>query len=386
MGRIQRQKEMAEQEEVAAWAHGLEALHARISRHFVRPEVRRRARSYLNGLLSPIERKNGWQLAEQAGEVTPDGMQRLVAAARWDADAVRDDLRQYVVDHLAADDAVLVVDETGFLKKGDKSVGVQPQYSGTAGKIANCQIGLFLAYASSRGHAFLDRDLYLPRSWSDDRARREEAGVPDAIAYRSKTALAVTLVGRALDAGVTVKWVVADALYGSDSAFRRFLEERQQAHVVALRSNVYLWDAETLERLTVAEWVDRLGSEAWQRLSAGDGAKGPRWYDWAAIRIDRAVPDGWGFWLLARRNVTDPTEITYYYVYGPEATTVEDMAQVAGKRWTIEEALETAKNDVGLDQYEVRRWDGWYRHVTLALVAHAFLSVTRAVAHEKGAA
>jgi SRSO17 transposase len=313
-------------------------------------------------------------------------MQRLLATARWDAEAVRDDLRAYVVDHLGDADAVLVVDETGFLKKGDKSVGVQPQYSGTAGKIANCQIGIFLAYASPKGHAFLDRELYLPRSWSEDPRRREEAGVPGTVVYRSKTELAVAMLARALDAGVMVRWVVADALYGSESAFRRFLEDRQQAYVVALRSNVYLWDAELLERLTVAEWIDRLGPAAWQRLSAGDGAKGPRLYDWAVIRIDRALAEGWGFWLLARRSIADPTKLAYYYVLGPASATLEEMVRIAGRRWAIEEALETAKGEVGLDEYEVRRWRSWYRHVTLALLAHAFLAVTRAQTGLKGAA
>jgi SRSO17 transposase len=386
VGDAQRREGSAERKEAAAWARDLEALHARFSRHFVRPEVRRRVQGYLTGLLSPLERKNGWQLAERAGERSPDGMQRLLAAARWDAEAVRDDLRAYVVDQLGDAEAVLVVDETGFLKKGDKSVGVQPQYSGTAGKIANCQIGIFLAYASPKGHAFLDRELYLPRSWSEDPRRREEAGVPETVVYRSKAELAATMVGRALDAGVTVRWVIADALYGSESAFRRALEDRQQAYVVALRSNVYLWDAELLEQLTVAGWVDRLGSGQWQRLSAGDGAKGPRLYDWAVIRIDRALAEGWGFWLLARRSIADPTKLAYYYVLGPATTTPEEMARVAGKRWTVEEALEAAKGEVGLDEYEVRHWRSWYRHVTLALLAHAFLAVTRAQAGLKGAA
>jgi SRSO17 transposase len=386
VGEIHRQEERAEQEEVAAWAAGLDALHARISRHFVRPEVRRRARRYLQGLLSPIERKNGWQLAEHAGESTPDGMQRLLATAHWDADAVRDDLRSYVLEHLADEDAVLVVDETGFLKKGDESVGVQPQYCGTAGKIANCQIGLFLTYASSHGHAFLDRELYLPRCWAEDRARRAEAGVPETVTYRSKTDLAVAMVARALDAGVRVRWVVADALYGSDTAFRRSFEKRDQGYVVALRSNVWLRDPATLKQRTVAQWVARRKPQAWQRLSAGEGAKGPRLYDWAVIRIPRVLPAGTGFWLLARRSISDPTQIAYYYAYGPEKTTLVDMVAVVGKRWTIEEALEGAKGEVGLDEYEVRRWQNWYRHITLALLAHAFLAVTRSQTRLKGAA
>jgi SRSO17 transposase len=279
-----------------------------------------------------------------------------------------------------------VVDETGFLKKGEKSAGVQPQYSGTAGKIANCQIALFLAYASSHGHAFIDRELYLPRSWSADLARRQEAGVPDTVEYRSKTELAITMVERAFDAGVRAQWVVADALYGSDSAFRRFLEKRDQSYVVALRSTIALLDPETFERPTVAQWVKRLKKKEWQRRSAGDGAKGPRLYDWTAIRIERLLPDGKGFWLLARRRISDPTQVAYYYVFGPADTTLHEMVAVAGKRWTIEEALEAAKGEVGLDEYEVRRWPSWYRHITLALLAHAFLAVTRTRTLAKGAA
>jgi SRSO17 transposase len=263
---------------------------------------------------------------------------------------------------------------------------VQPQYSGTAGKIANCQIRIFLAYASPKGHAFLDRALYVPRSWTEDRTRRDEAGVPDTLTYQTKTDLALTLIERALDAGVTATWVVADALYGSDSAFRRFLEDRQQAYVVALRSNVYLWDDETFERISVGTRVERLAPEVWQRVSAGEGTKGPRLYDWAAIRLDRAVPEGWGFWLLARRTIADPTKLAYYFVLGPAATTLEEMVRIAGKRWMVEEALEAAKGEMGLDHYEVRRWDSWYRHITLALLAHAFLTVVRAQARQKGAA
>jgi SRSO17 transposase len=337
-------------------------------------------------LLSPVERKNSWQVAEQVGDQTPDGMQRLLAAARWDADAVRDDLRAYVVEYLADDQAVLIVDETGFLKKGTKSVGVQRQYSGTAGKIANSQIGTFLAYASSKGHAFIDRDLYLPRTWVDDPQRRVEAGVPATVVYRSKTDLALGMLTRAFDAGVTARWVIADALYGSDSALRRWLEERQQGYVLALRSNVYLWDPETFDRVPVATRVARLKPRVWKRRSAGDGAKGPRTYEWACLPLERQVPTGWGFWLLARRSVTDPSEIAYYFVFGPATTTFEEMIAVAGRRWKIEDALAGAKGEVGLDHYEVRRWPSWYRHITLALLAHAFLTVMRAQTLEKGAA
>ena len=377
-----------EQAEVQEWARQLEAFHGRIAGRFLRFEVRERALRYLRALLSPVERRNGWQLAEQAGESTPDGMQRLLSSARWDADAVRDDLREYVVEHLVDERAVLIVDETGFVKKGNKSVGVQRQYSGTAGRIENCQIGVFLAYASPKGAAFIDRELYLPRIWSDDEERCQAAGVPITAGYESKAALALRMLERALDAGVSVSWVAADSLYGSDSAVRRWLENRRQGYMLALRSNVYLWDTEggVPHQITVAERVSRFGEEQWQRLSAGNGAKSPRLYDWAGIPIRESSISGWRLWLLARRSITDQTKVAYYYVFGPGETSFAEMVRVAGMRWMVEESFELAKNEVGLDQYEVRRWDSWYRHVTLALLAHAFLTVTRLRAVQKGAA
>jgi len=212
--------------EVAGWEAGLDALHARIAPRFARPEVRRRARGYLRGLLCPVERKNGWQVAERIGEATPDGVQRLLNAARWDADGVRDDLRAYVLEHLGDPAAVLVVDETGFLKKGTKSVGVQRQYSGTAGRIENCQVGVFLAYAAPAGYAFLDRELYLPAGWAGDAARRKEAGVPAPVAFRTKPRLAEAMLERAASAGAPAGWVTADEVYGGDRRLRVWLEER----------------------------------------------------------------------------------------------------------------------------------------------------------------
>lgn len=380
-----------EQVEAQAWAKGLEALHARVARHFVRPEVRQRALAYLKGLLSPVERKNSWQLAEQAGEWTPDGMQRLLATAQWDADRVRDDLRPYVVEHLADPEAVLVIDETGFLKKGAKSVGVQRQYSGTAGRIENCQIGVFLAYAGPKGRTFIDRELYLPREWAEDAKRREEAGVPEAVTFQTKIQLARRMLERASAGGVKVGWVTGDEVYGSDFTFRHWLEERRQGYVLAVRANVYLWDFEAggPRQITVAERAGRIKGKGWKRLSAGEGAKGPRLYDWASLPVRRLHPSGWELWLLTRRSISKPSEIAYYMVFGKKGTTLREMVRVAGMRWMVEETIETAKGEVGLDQYEVRRWNSWYRHITLAMLAHAFLTVTRAkvVAHpEKGAA
>lgn len=372
--------------EVAAWATGLEGLHTRIAGRFFRPEPRQRALAYLRGLLSPVERKNGWQIAEQSGESSPDGIQRLVAQARWDADAVRDDLRAYVVEHLGDPAGVLVVDETGFVKKGTKSVGVQRQYSGTAGRIENCQIGVFLAYASPMGRTFLDRELYLPKAWSRDEARCHEAGVPDEVEFATKPRLAEAMLARALDAGVPAAWVTADEVYGSDRALQRWLERRKQPFVLAVRSRDAVWVAgpgPAPWQVAAAEVAERIPDEAWRRLSVGDGAKGPRVYAWARVPLARWPEPGWRHWLLVRRSLSDPTELAYYVCFAPDGTELLDLARVAGTRWAIEESFETAKGEVGLDHYEVRRWASWYRHITLALLAHAYLTVTRAVAAQE---
>jgi SRSO17 transposase len=354
-----------------------DALHARIAPRFHRPEVRTRARRYLDGLLAPIGRKNGWHLAEALGERTPDGVQRLLNAARWDADAVRDDLREYIVTHLGAADAVLVVDETGFLKKGTKSVGVARQYSGTAGRIENCQIGVFLAYASDHGQAFIDRALYLPKAWVRDGERRREAGIPEAVGFATKGELARTMLARAYAAGVPARWVTADEVYGNDRALRRWLEDEQRAYVLGISRAHRLWSNERRRTERVEEAMAALPTTAWQRVSVGDGSKGPRVYDWAEIRFPVATREGWRHGMLARRSLSDPSEIAYYRIFAPDGTTLAELARVAGRRWTIEMGFERAKGEVGLDEYEVRRWEAWHRHITLALLADAYLAVTR---------
>jgi SRSO17 transposase len=339
-------------------------------------------------LLAPVERKNGWQLAEALGERTPDGVQRLLNAARWDADAVRDDLRQYVVRHLGDADAVLVVDETGFLKKGRKSAGVARQYSGTAGRIENCQIGVFVHYASKHGQAFIDRALYLPKAWVRDGARRREAGIPDAVGFATKGELARTMLARAYAAGVPARWVTADEVYGTDRGLRHWLEHEQRAYVLGISRAHRLWSSERGRRERVETAMAALPATAWERVSVGAGSKGPRVYDWAAIRVPVAAPPGWRHGMLARRSLSDPAEIAYYRVFAPEGTTLAALAQVAGTRWTIEMGFERAKGEVGLDEYEVRRWEAWHRHITLALLADAYLAVTRqhAVSEEEGGA
>ena len=372
--------------EVGRWAEGINQVHQCIGGRFRRPEPRRRALDYLRGLLSPVERKNGWQLAEQAGDATPDGVQRLLYNYRWDADLVRDDLKSYVTRYLGDADAVLVVDETGFLKKGEKSVGVQRQYSGTAGRIENCQVGVFLAYASANGRTLLDRELYLPQVWADDWERRREAGVPVEVAFQTKPQLAQLMLERAVESGVPFGWVAGDEVYGSDRNLRLWLEREGVPHVLVIKRNEKLWAlTDQGPRQVRADWLaSQVDETGWVRRSAGDGAKGPRFYDWAAVAIRPLREPGRGYWLLTRRSLSDPGELAYYVCFGPVGTALEELVRVAGTRWAIEECFEEAKGEVGLDQYEVRRWDGWYRHITLAMLAHAYLSVTKHQAVEQG--
>lgn len=358
--------------EAVGWDSALDALAERIAPRFCRPEARRRARRYLAGLLAPVERKNGWQLAEAAGDASPDSVQDFLARMRWDADAVRDDLRGYVVEHLGEPQGVLVLDETGFVKKGTHSVGVQRQYSGTAGRIENCQIGVFLGYAGRLGHALIDRALYLPQAWAGDEERRRAAWVPEAVAFATKPKLGLAMLERALDAGVPCAWVAAGSVYGADSALRQALVRRRIGYVLAVTSGQRLFPG------TVSDWVEEVPADGWHRLSAGDGSKGPRLYDWAHLPF-RGAPDGWGKGLLIRRRLADG-DLTFYFTFAPAGTTLKELVRVAGTRWTIESGFELAKGEVGLDQYEVRSWTGWHRHITLAMLALAFLTVVRTTA------
>jgi SRSO17 transposase len=368
-------------EELRRWADRLEEVQERLAPYFERSEPRHRAIAYIRGLLSITERKNGWQLAELAGEATPDGMQRLLNTAKWDADQVRDDLQQYVLAHLADPEAVLVVDETGFLKKGKKSVGVAAQYTGTAGKIANCQIGVFLAYATKHGAVLIDRELYLHADWEKDPERCQEAEVPE---ERRKTVpkptLAKQMLARAFAHGVKAAWVTGDTVYGGDYKLRSWLEERLQPYVLAIPKNQRIGLTHRADEV-VASWP----ADRWQRLSAGEGSQGPRYYDWAWQELSfRLTEPGWKQWLLARRSLSDSTEIAYYFVFAPESVTLERVVRAAGSRWQVEEALELAKGQVGLDDYEVRHWQGWYRHITLALFALTFLTAVKVAGQKRG--
>jgi SRSO17 transposase len=361
----------------------LDRVHERIAGRFTRAEPRARVREYVSGLVAGLERKNGWTLAERAGEACPDGMQRLLRRADWDVDGVRDDVRDHVIEHLGDPDGVLIGDETGFVKKGRRSAGVQRQYSGTAGRTENCQVGTFLAYASRHGHALIDRELYVPESWTDDRERCRAAGIPDEVEFATKPRQLMAMLARAIAAGVPFAWVTADEVYGQAGYLRVWLEDRDAAYVLAIRS-VDLVSTTEGERVVAYEAVADLPDRAWRRLSVGAGAHGPREYDWARIPIRTDWRPGRGHWLLARRSVSPNSkgeyEIAYYVCFGPRRSTLLDLAWVAGSRWHIEECFQQAKNEAGLDHYQVRSWRAWYAHITLSMLALAWLAATRAVA------
>jgi SRSO17 transposase len=348
----------------------------RLAPYFERAEPRRRAMEYLRGLLSPTERKNSWQLAEVSGDATPYGLQHLLRRALWDPDAVRNELRAYVTEHLGEPTAVLVIDETGFLKKGRHSAGVARQYSGTAGRVENCQIGVFLTYASRHGHVLLDRELYLPKEWTDDRDRCRQAGVPEDRRLTTKPQLAQRMLARAFAASVPEAWVAGDSVYGDDRRLRLWLESLPHAYVLAVSGKEYVWLG--WRQRQVKTILPALPADGWARLSAGDGAKGPRWYDWRWLPLADPLEPTWRRWLLVRRSVSDPTDLAAYVVFAPQDTPLEQVVRVAGARWTIESGFEAAKSEVGLDQYEVRSWTGWYRHITLVMWALALLAVLRA--------
>jgi SRSO17 transposase len=372
---------------VRGWSDQFRQLCERVGVCFGRHDLRSRACGYVRGLLGPVQRKNSWQLAEHVGAATPHGFQRLLGRASWDADVLRDEVRRYASDHLLAqgEAGVLIIDETGFLKKGHKSVGVQRQYSGTAGRIENCQVGVFLALAGSRGRALIDRAVYLPKSWCDDTNRMREAGVPPEVGFATKPRLAQAMIGRALESGLRPRWVLGDEVYGSDSKTRRFLESHGQPYVLAVSSQQRLWVE--LKQRRVDAIAQELTEEQWHRMSIAQGSKGPRVYDWAAGRYSgggASLEHERGElhrWLLVRRSVTDPDDRAYYLCAAPPDATAQDLAVAAGQRWAIETCFQTAKQEAGLDEYEVRSWVGWYRHITLSMLALSFLAAVRAQAN-----
>ena len=392
--------------ELEQWADSFVAFHARYAPLYGRRETREQAGKYLRGLLAPVERKNGWQLAEAVGDDTPDRTQRLLYRADWDADAAGDELQRFVVDTFGDPEGIGVVDETGFLKKGAASVGVQRQYSGTAGKVENCQVATVLTYATPRGHAFLDRRLYLPEGWAHDRERRERAEVPDDVAFQTKPEQAVVMLEHAWARGVPMRWVAGDEVYGDAPYLREAVERAGRWYVLAVSSTTPVWATPPGVVAPVRQTTGRLAPDAppavpvvavvaawppaqWRRLTVAAGEKGPRVYDWACARVvdSRDRLPGREVWLLARRSVADPAEIAYYLAHAPEDAPLATLARVAATRYTVEQCIEEAKGEAGLDHYEVRRWHSWHRHITLALLAHAWLAAIRAEAEaQKGGA
>jgi len=368
--------------QVQGWTEEFEGMWRQAGGCFHRSNLRSNAEGYVHGLLSNVGRKNGWQLAEFLGDETPHKVQRLMNRASWEADDVRDELTRYACENLLspAERGVLIVDETGFLKKGDKSAGVQRQYSGTAGRIENCQVGVFLALASSNGRALIDRELYLPKSWCDDKERCKAAGVPADKKFATKQQLAKHMLIHAFENGIRPKWVLADALYGSDSKFRRFLELKSQPYVLAVSCQQRLWVDYRQKRFD--DIVKDVPADKWFRMSVADGTKGPRVYDWAAAKYGVPTEDGLVKWMLFRRSIESPDEVAYYMCLAPADATPQDLAVAAGQRWNIECCFESAKQETGLDEYEVRSWHGWYRHVSLSMLAMAFLAVVRMKANE----
>jgi SRSO17 transposase len=360
------------------WFSELADLKERIGALFCRSETRLQVGLYLDGLIGGVERKNGWQLAEHAGDEAPWRMQAVLGRGFWDSERARDICRNYVMERLGDACGVLVLDETGFLKKGRHSVGVARQYSGTAGRIENCQVGVFLSYSSPKGHALIDRRLYLPQAWAEDEERRKKTHVPDEVVFATKPKIGIAMVEAALDAGVPCSWVLGDTVYGCDKRLRVMLEERGKPYVLAVCSNERLTIDASFRTRTAQEVAASLAAKDWHRLPAGQGSKGPRLYDWARARLLRLQSPPWDHWLLIRRSICDPTDMAFYVTFGPHTTDLRELAAVAGLRWTVEECFQSAKGETGLDHCEARSWHGWHRHMTLSMLALAFLAGLRA--------
>ena len=348
-------------------------LMERIRKVFANESGFRMGKKYLEGLLSPIERKNGWQMAEVLGESTPYSLQQFLYRGRFSADQLRDELRGYVNDTLGDEDGTLVVDETGFLKQGKMSCGVKRQYSGTAGRVENCQIGVFLTYASDKGHAPIDRRLYIPQDWHEDSPRCRKAGVPETVKFRTKPQMALEMIQEATAAGVRYRWVTGDCVYGDYSVLRLWLEEAGKCYVLCVSAKDYLWRG--FEQVRVSSIINTLPDDDWFEASCGAGSKGERIYDWQVVSVNPPPVEGWKRYLLVRRSKTDPLQIRAYACFAPDDTPFEKLIQIAGRRWTVETCFAESKSQVGLDHYEVRSYDGWYKHITFSCLALALLTV-----------
>jgi SRSO17 transposase len=400
-----------EPEEFPCWIESFTEFCARFDDLFARRETRLQARKYVRGLLAPLERKTTWQLAEGVQDDTPNRMQRLLYRAPWDAEAARDRLQQFIIERFGEAEGLGVLDETGIPKKGKASVGVAKQYCGAVGKLENCQVTTLLTYSSSRGHVFLDRRLFLPEDWCQDAKRRARAKVPAEVKFQTKPEQASQMLRHAWQMGVPMRWITGDSVYGDSPQLRQSIEQAGKWYVLAVTSVIRVWlerpavqepqeqtggrprrkirlAAGAPKAQTVAEVIAQLPKSRWRRLSVGVGAKGPRLYDWVRVRVVESYDDlpGPEVWLLARRSVSDPADIAYYLAYAPTSVSLQTLAQVAGTRYTVEQCIEEAKGEVGFDQSEVRHFHSWYRHITLALMAHTWVAAQRAAHREKNAA
>ena len=392
------------------WGADFVAFHDRFAGVFRRTEPRAQAAKYLRGLMSQVQRKNSWQVAEAVGDHIPDAMQRLLYRAHWDAEAARDLLQQYITEVFGDEEGIGVVDESGFIKKGTRSAGVKRQYSGTAGKVENCQIGTFLSYATVKGHVFLDRCLYLPEEWCDDPERRTGAKIPEAVVFQTKPQQARAMLEHAWEQQVPMRWVTGDEVYGDAPELRDAIARHDKLYVLAVRAHTAVWierpaiiEPQPQERgrprtkvrlaedappaTTVAAVVVAWPEPRWQRLVVAEGEKGLVTYDWACQRVvesSNGLP-GREAWLIARRSLNDAQEVAYYLSNAPTDMPLLKMAQVAAQRYTVEQCIEEAKGETGLDEYEVRHWQSWHRHITLSIMAHTWLAAIRYRANqEKG--
>lgn len=383
------------------WASSLRDAKRRMRPLFTQGRVARSAEDFLDGLLGEERRKTGWMRAEAAGDPGPWRQQAILGRGRWDADALRDIVRDYALEALADDDAALVIDETGFLKQGKASCGVARQYTGSAGKIANCQIGVFACYACDRGHAFIDRELYLPKIWTDDKARLAKAHVPREVTDRAhggfltKPALALAMIARAIAAHVPFSFVVADTVYGVGD-IEIALRRAGKGYVLGVKANDVFrsWGKPNAIAGTAKEIAERLEPGAWRRLSCGSGTKGERLHDWAYLELadldggdydDALEGQVWTRGLLIRRTIADG-DLAFFTTWAPSHTTIERLVKMEGRRWAIEDAFETAKNELGLDHNETRSWHGWRRHVSLVMLAFAMVATIRVRANASAAA
>jgi len=356
------------------------------------------ARCFVQGLLHQGERRNSENIAEAIAGGNVRNLQAFITAGAWQDSAVLAELRGCVLEVLADDEAVCNYDETGFPKKGTKSVGVKRQYSGTLGRTDNCQIGVFANYCSAKGHTFMDRRLFLPEEWAKDSARRQEAGVPEGVAFRTKPELALEMLSIAVAEGVPFRWVGGDSVYGDSPTFVQGVRQLGKWYVVDTSADARAWTEQPQvipaeqrpkprrgrpctqplvvgQAKCVAEVIAALPAKAWRRVTVAEGSQGPRVYEYAEVGVwfsEEGLP-GPQERLLVRRSLSQEPELKYHRSNAPAAVALEKLAAVRGTRWTIEEDIQSAKGECGLDEYETRGWAGWHHHTALSMLALVFL-------------